>query len=139
MNTDVNLPSGLQFYLYFNHAYGYEDPDFDGGWLEYSTNGGGTWDDALGFYDDGLDYTGSIVDPGDIPGANPNRGHQAFIADSHGYVSSRYDLSSLAGNSVRFRWRLSTDGAVYDWGWFLDDVRVYTCATDSLYLPLVMK
>jgi hypothetical protein len=139
MNVDVDLPTGSQPYLHFNHAFGYEDPDFDGGWLEYSTNGGSAWNDARVLYDDGLDYTGSIVDPGDVPGANPNRGHQAFIADSHGYVSSRYDLSSLSGSSVRFRWRHSTDGGVSDWGWFLDDVRVYICATDYLYLPLITK
>jgi len=142
MNVDVSLPSGSQPYLHFNHAFGFEDPDFDGAFLEYSTNGGGSWTDAGPLYDSGLDYTGSIIDPGPVPGANPNRGHVAFIADSHGYVSTRYDLSSLAGENVRFRWRVSTDVSYYDWGWFVDDVRIYSCVeptTYQLYLPLIMR
>jgi Zn-dependent metalloprotease len=142
MNADVALPSGSQPYLHFNHAFGFEDPDYDGAFLEYSTDGGGNWTDAGPLIDSGLDYTGNISDPGDIPGANPNRGHIAFIADSHGYVSTRYDLSSLAGEDVRFRWRVSTDVSFFDWGWFVDDVRIYTCldpVTYQLYLPLIMR
>lgn len=142
MNADVVLPSGSQLYLHFNHAFGFEDPDYDGAFLEYSTDGGGAWVDAGPLFDSGLDYTGNIIDPGPVPGANPNRGHVAFISDSHGYVSSRYDLSSLAGEDVRFRWRVSTDGSYYDWGWYIDDVRIYACVDPwpiKLYLPLVMR
>ena len=131
INVDIPLPAGKQSYLHFNHAFGFEDPDWDGGWLEYSTDGGANWFDAGSMFDDGLDYTGSIFDPGPVPGANPNRGHVAFIGDSHGYVSSRYDLLTLAGEDVRFRWRMSTDKFVYDWGWFVDDVMVYTCVGQS--------
>ena len=60
MNMDTALPGGSQPYLHFNHAFGFEDPDYDGGWLEYSTNGGSTWVDAAPLFDDGLGYTGSI-------------------------------------------------------------------------------
>ena len=35
---------------------------------------------------------------------------------------------SLAGESVRFRWRMGLDPAVYEWGWWLDDIQIYTCA-----------
>ena len=45
------------------------------------------------------------------------------------YQTTRINLSSLAGSSVRFRFRLSSDvgnffGAT---GWFIDDVKFYTC------------
>jgi hypothetical protein len=128
MASDQVIPGFPTTYLHFNHAFGFEDPDYDGGFLEYSADGGSSWNDAGPLLDDGVDYNGTIFDPGAVPGANPNRGHVAFIADSHGYVSSRYELSStLAGQNVRFRFRLSTDGAAYDWGWFVDDVRIYAC------------
>ena len=53
------------------------------------------------------------------------------MGDSHGYVSTRYDLSSLAGGNVRFRWRISTDSIFYDVGWFVDDVRIYTSVSPA--------
>ena len=51
------------------------------------------------------------------------------------------DLTSLAGQSVRFRWRMGLDPFVWDWGWWLDDVRIYTCFTPAanIHLPLVLK
>jgi hypothetical protein len=45
----------------------------------------------------------------------------------------------MAGQSVRFRWRQSTDGSVTDLGWFIDDVRIYTCTSNDIYLPLVTR
>jgi len=133
MDLDVSLAPGSQPYLHFNHAFGFEEPDFDGGWLEYSTDGGSSWTDAGSLFDDGLDYTGAINTLYPEYGDNIHTGQVAFVGDSHGYVSSRYDLSSLAGQDVRFRWRFSTDSSYHDWGWWVDDVRIYTCSeTPSL-------
>src|SRR5205823_2544124 len=52
-----------------------------------------------------------------------------FGGVSHGYYSSRLDLSALAGQNVRFRFRIGTDESVDAYGWFIDDLRVYTCGT----------
>jgi bacillolysin len=123
MTSDVSLPGGSSPYLWFAHAFGFDPPDWDGGWVEYSTNGGGSWTDAGSLIDSGLDYTGSINDTYN----NPNPGHSAYVDASHGFVSTRLDLSSLAGQSVRFRWRMSSDDWIYDLGWIVDDVRIYTC------------
>jgi hypothetical protein len=80
-----------------------------------------------------LDYTGVIS----TSWFNPNAGADAFVGDSHGFVSSRYDLSSLAGEDVRFRWRVSSDGLFYDIGWILDDVRIYLCG-EGVLVPIVV-
>jgi hypothetical protein len=133
--ADVTLASGSQPYLIFNHSFGFDQPNKEGGWLEYSTNSGSSWSDAGSLFDDGRDYTGTISGSG----SNPNPSHQAFIGDSHGYVSSRYDLSSLAGEDVRFRWRMSIDNSTArDLGWFVDDVQIYIC-NQAIYLSLIMK
>ncbi|MGD2207596.1 MAG: hypothetical protein PVH17_12555, partial [Anaerolineae bacterium] len=70
-------------------------------------------------------------------------GRSAFVAESNGYGSSRADLSSLAGQDVRFRFRIGTDSSDWAYGWFIDDVRIYTCATItydySAFLPLVLR
>ena len=123
--SDVLLPSGA--YLHFAHAFGFEDPNWDGGVLEYTKNGGATWLDAGALFSEGRGYGGTVFNSLGAWWGNPLGGRRAFIGDSHGYVASRYNLSSLAGQSVRFRWRMGTDGFVYDWGWFVDDVRIYTC------------
>jgi hypothetical protein len=128
MKPYVSIPTGSRSYLHFNHAFGFEYPDYDGGWLEFKMSDSSTWVDAAILIEEGLDYNGTInkiVGNGD----NKHTGRKAFVGDSHGYVSSRYNLRSLAGKSVRFRWRMSTDSVYYDWGWFLDDVRIYTCGT----------
>lgn len=127
MKTSVALPANA--YLHFAHAYGLEGPNYDGGVLEYSTNGGSTWVDAAGLFASGTNnpYDGAIA----ADFGNLLAGRQAFLDDSHGYIATRLNLSSLAGSSVRFRWRLGIDEGFYDMGWWVDDVRIYTCVTSS--------
>ncbi len=128
MTSDVALPPAYSPYLRFAHAYDFDAPDWDGGFVEYSTNAG-PWTDAGGLIDDGKAYDGTIGADG-----NPNEGHAAYLDTSHGYVSTRVDLSSLAGENVRFRWRQSTGASITDLGWFVDDVTIYVCgcpATDN--------
>jgi hypothetical protein len=55
----------------------------------------------------------------------------AFRGSSHGYITSKLDLATLAGTNVRFRFRIGTDNAVDSLGWFIDDVRIYTCSAPA--------
>src|SRR5690606_22106467 len=96
-----------------------------GGILQYSTNNGGSWSNAAPLLNQGQNYNGTISsDDG-----NPLAGQAAFTGDSHGYVSSRYNLHSLAGQHVRCRWRIGTDGLFGGFGWVIDDIKIYTCGT----------
>lgn len=115
-------------FLRFNHSYGFGDDSsaaYDGGVVEYSTAGaGGPWSDAGPLFDSASGYNGTISpDHG-----NPLAGRPAFVRESNGYGASRLGLSSLAGQNVMFRFRIGTDGLKKDYGWFIDDVRLYTCA-----------
>jgi bacillolysin len=146
MTLDVALPAGSTPYLHFNHAYAFDDSDpagtykYDGGVLEYSTNGGGLWNDAGSLFTHN-GYNGTI----DTGNSNPLEGRNAFVSESNGYFSSRLNLSSLAGQSVRFRFRIGTDFYLLSdaLGWFIDDVRIYTCAGSALdeeiFLPILFK
>ncbi len=131
MTGDVAIPSiaGRKPYLRFNHAFGFEDgtySTYDGGVVEYSLNGGGSWSDAGSlFTDNGYNAT---VSSG---WGNPLGGRSAFGRESNGYISSRANLSSLAGEDVRFRFRIGTDSINTDYGWFVDDVSIYTCANEA--------
>ena len=116
----VTVPPGA--FLHFAHAFGFQTPDRDGGVVEYTVNGT-TWLDAGPLFDT-TGYRGTIA----IGSPNPLAGRSAFIGTSHGYISSRLNLSSLAGQSVRFRWRLGVDTSGFDLGWLLDDIRIYQCS-----------
>jgi bacillolysin len=59
---------------------------------------------------------------------NPAGGRVGFSRDSHGYLASRMNLTKYAGDSVSPQFTMNTDnsGSTLE-GWYLDDIRVYTC------------
>jgi len=118
-------------YLHFAHAYDFEfypsgtfAGNYDGGVLEYTKNGGATWIDA-GSLMQYNGYKGTIK----TGYSNPLANRSAFVGVSHGYISTRVNLKSLAGQTVSFRWRMGLDNGGYAMGWWVDNVRVYTCST----------
>ena len=82
-----------------------------------------TWNDAGGLITSGAMYGGLV----DTCCSNPLGGRSAFVGDSWGYTASQLNLASLAGQSFRYRFYLGTDSSVDEFGWFVDDVRIYTC------------
>ena len=68
----------------------------------------------------------------------PLSGRLAFAGSSHGYISTRVNLTSLAGKTVIFRWRMGLDFAFAVWGWWVDDVQVYSCPT-APSIPLLLS
>ncbi len=142
MQADVTLPGGTS-YLYFNHEFDFEVYDdtngYDGGVLEYSANQGGTWQDAQPLFSAGQDYNRTLFPSSSYN--NPLGDRPAFSGVSNGTAGSRYDLSSLAGGNIRFRWRTGTDYYVNaNTGWQVDDVGIYSCQTpQQIFLPLIMR
>ena len=125
--SNISIPTGAR--LQFNHSYGFENSaasNYDGGVVEYSTDGGTVWSTLSSLYAAGANYGGTIS-------GGPLAGQSGFVKDSFGYVASQYNLASLAGQTaVRFRFRIGTDSSVDDYGWFIDDFRVYQCASDAV-------
>lgn len=129
MVSSVVVPPNA--FLHFRHAFDQESDgssNYDGGIVEFSTDDGVTWSDASARYSGGQNYNGTI----DASTSNPLGGHSAFVGASHGYVSTRYDLGALAGSNLRVRFRNSSDFSLTTGlSWLVDDVRIYTCATDT--------
>jgi len=127
------IPAGA--FLHFRHAYEFEYgsvSNWDGGVVEYSTDGGIMWVNASPlFVDNGPNGT---ISSG---GSNPLDGQSAFVRISHGYTSSRLNLASLAGQTVRFRFRISSDSTIGWLGWLVDDFRIYTCGAPDTTPPAV--
>lgn len=117
-SANVVPADGATTYLHFRHSFDLER-NYDGGLVEYSTNGGSSWSDAGPlFVNNGYNHTNS---------GGPLASRQVFAGESHGFISSRLDISSLAGQNVRVRFRVATDSSVGWLGWHVDDVRIYTC------------
>lgn len=132
LTTAVRIPTGGRFY--FDSMFEFENQGtayYDGGVLEYSTDNGVTWIDAAGFIDGGARYGGTIASGF----GNPLAGRSAFVRSSFGYTGTRLDLSSLAGQNVKLRFRIGTDSAVSSLGWILDNATIYSCAAGTTPEP----
>lgn len=132
MSGSVALPAGQPAYLHFDHWRLFEwsqgDPPTynDGGLVSVFAAPDATGTFTAQTLPDGAWVNGpseplALTDP-----ANPVMG---FGGDSHGWTSSRLDLSSLAGQSVKVRWTVRGDASGSYIGWFLDNLQVYTCRT----------
>ncbi|MGC3981843.1 MAG: M4 family metallopeptidase [Steroidobacteraceae bacterium] len=133
MVSGVTVPAGA--WLHFRHSI---DQEFaattpavyhDGGVVEYSLNNGATWSDIGALYSAGKNYGGVIS----VSTGSPIAGRSAFVGASHGYVSTRYNLATLAGNSLKLRFRNTTDASIGSGrAWAIDEVRMYTCQSNSV-------
>jgi alpha-tubulin suppressor-like RCC1 family protein len=139
MVKNVIIPTGT--FLTFKHSFEFESSDYisptaqfyDGGVLEYSINNSTTWIDA-GSLITTNGYKGTIASQGilpEVPSTNVLRNRSAFVGASSGYISSNVNLSSLSGNSLRFRFRIGTDSSDGNLGWYIDDVRIYKCVSNT--------
>lgn len=125
MTNAVAIPAGGR--MWFDHGFAFETSTngataFDGGVIEYTTNGT-TWTDAASLIDGGLAYGGAVTSGF----GNPLAGRQAFVKSSFGHTATRLNLASLAGQSVRFRFRVGNDSSVGSFGWFVDNAQIYSC------------
>lgn len=129
LNDPISIPATGTYYLYFSHAFDFEmagTNNYDGGVIEYSIDGGSNWIDASSFIDSGRNYNGTLY----ADDTNPLAGEDAFTADSHGYNSTRLDLTGLAGEDILFRFRSTADSTVSSQYWSIDDVRIYSCVAN---------
>lgn len=132
MKKGVFIPRGKPVFLHFEHSYDFESEGsvmYDGGIIEYSIDNGKTWYDAghmiINNGYDGVIYTGA---------GNPLSGRYAYTGTSFGFTSSRLNISSISGNNVQFRFRIGNDEAYADDGWYIDNIRIYTCQIKGIDL-----
>ncbi len=126
---DLQVPANGR--LGFRAKYNFEW-QYDGAVMEISTNGGTTWTDLP---PDG-GYPATFVNTGNACGYSGS--HGAFIGvstttsnadpnnDSALAVFKPFsaNLAAFAGQTVRVRWRIATDGGVSYPGLFIDEVRL---------------
>jgi Zn-dependent metalloprotease len=125
----INIPISQNTFMHFKHYHSFDDflGDYDGGVIEYSIDGGRTWEDAGSLFSHN-GYNGTIKGIFSSNAyKNPLKGRRGFVSESYGLYSSRLNLNSLSGENARFRFRIGTDASIDAIGWLIDDVRIYTC------------
>jgi len=134
-------PSGVtSAYLTFWHRYSFEGAgasNFDGGVLEYSTDGGSVWKDAASLITVG-GYNGSISSFF----SSPLAGRLAWVQLSPGYPAfyqSTVNLISLTGTNLLIRFRQADDSSNSANGWWIDDVLISMNNCFHQHLPIVLR
>ena len=133
ISSSFKLPAAQPTYLRFDHAYVMEWYDasagrpatyYDGALAFVQTLNGGTWTTRTVPWDNGPNKT--------LAGTST----KVFGGDSHGYGSSRMNLTSLAGQTVRVVFRVTGDKNTAEYGWWVDDIRAYTCPNSVASVPV---
>jgi bacillolysin len=128
----VALPAGRPAYLWFqqwrlmeaatlpngNHR------NYDGGTVEVADSTRGQQPRPA----EGLSWVNGPRDRIYRDGGNPAAGRIAFGRDSRGYLASRLKLTRYAGHAIAPQFTMNVDNVNPDEGWFLDDIRIYTCS-----------
>jgi len=137
VSPEIALPTGaLPLTLQYYNDQTIEDATggncWDAGILEISVDDGASWEQVA---DSQL-----LTDPYDgevnnfTSGPNPLAGLRGWCGDPQDWIRSIVDLSPWEGQTVRFRFRLGTDGSVgRPQGWKIDDVRVQSCFTEDVW------
>ena len=98
--------------------------EYDGGYLEVSTNDGQDWD-KLGTIDEGLNWYNFF---------NTNTGlGDVWAGNSGGWQTARLRLLNMAGlSNVRLRYVFASDPIVTFEGLAIDDIRIYVPLADDM-------
>jgi len=124
-NGSVNLSAATSPVLTFAYRADVEDStaNWDGFLVKYSTNNGSSWTHLDSTNAQKL-YDRQGYDP---PGPNSDTaisGNWAFTFDRFVWRTVSFNISSLAGNSVKFRFQFASDGVGVADGIYIDDVAV---------------
>jgi hypothetical protein len=117
--SPVALPAGLASYLFFQQ------------WRVLDSDTGGFYDAGTvqinGTATAALPWVNGPSETVFASSGNPIAGQKGFGGDSRGYLASRLDLSSFAGQNVTPQFTMHTDSSISFLGWAVDDIQVYTC------------
>lgn len=122
--------------LSFWHTFAFESATtascFDGGTIEYTTNGGATWTVMPDANFTAGGFTGTVSSSF----SNPIGGKRAYCNGTIGPMTQvQINLASLAGNTVQVRWHEGDDSSVAVTGWFVDSVTIANAGVAGACTP----
>jgi hypothetical protein len=132
----ITMPNTTEgnFELAFTHNIASE-PEYDGGNIKYSTDGGNTWALVPSSSFTVNPYNMAVTSEND--NLNPMVGEDVFSGTDQNSEDSVWgqsviNLSSLgviANSNIKFRWEFGSDGCNGKDGWYIDEIVVYNCAS----------
>lgn len=134
-----NVPEPVS--LIFWHKWTFDSPTAcnDGGILEFSIDGGTTWNQVAKNYILTNPYNGTVK----ANVNNPLVGRPAWCLVEDEWVKSVVDLTFAKGKDIQFRFRLGTGRDGEAEGWYIDDILMQSCVPGvneyKLFLPLTTK
>ncbi|WP_223788905.1 S8 family serine peptidase [Marinicella meishanensis] len=119
---EIELQSGSST-LTYDAAYNMEE-FWDGIVVQISTDGGDSWQDLPpdGGYPSSFRDTEPQGTPVNACGFPATQG--AFSGDQNQFTSFSSDLSAYAGDKVKIRWAFSSDPAVEQFGFYVDNIQI---------------
>ena len=120
VTSSVNVTGSALFSFW--QTYNFEG-SWDGGVLELSTDGGGSWADIGSLITSGNGYNTTLT-----TSSNPLSGRDAWSGGTIGTMEQvEVDLTTYLGETVNIRFRIGCDSSVADVGWYIDDVSLEDC------------
>lgn len=89
---------------------------WDCGVVLITTNNGSTWNPISGQY----------TKPASGSGKQVPTGMPMYDGLRASWVKEEFDLTSFAGQNIKLRFELRTDGSINNDGWYIDDIGIYT-------------
>ena len=139
---DIQVGFGANFILSFWHFYDFERK-YDGGVIEISVNGGDWFDiEALDpkvkyGYDRPLEQHAFRGPAGHLVGRDAYTGHNIWEVDEDSYRIGNTEVinfgQQLQGQSIRLRFRVTSDQDESYLGWFIDDVVITNAVNDGFH------
>ncbi len=131
ISPPIVIPAGLEtLTLEFTH-FMESEPRFDGGNTSIRVNGG-DWQllPAVAFFHNR--YNTSLF-PAQINNTNPIGGQISFTGVGGRWGASLVDIGpfAVAGDTVQVRFDFGKDGCFGFTGWYVDDLRIYGCASSG--------
>ena len=125
ITPDYYIPIGSSAKFVWKHWMCAEN-NYDGGVLYISVNGG-NWNQVFGSYANNTQWYDNTASYGPFAGTqvwdgSRSSGCSSFSTSNVPWSNMEYDVSSLSGNNVSFRFRHMSDGSVTYAGWYVDDV-----------------
>lgn len=114
------------FVMSYDSAQRFEAPNYDGGVVEFSTDGGANWADIT-------TLVGATLTPaydGALDAANAIGARQAYLATNAAWPNFETmsvnipGASAVAGQTIKLRFGVAADPGVADYGWEIDNVTV---------------
>jgi len=113
----------------------YPDSAYDGGIIEISTDGGGSWDQLIP--DNGYNKVFRTFSGGGVPCTHPFEGMTPCYSGDFDWEEITVDMAAWTGQTIQLRFRFGSDQGGGLEGWYVDDLTLTGLSIADPEPPLI--